>query len=162
MFTLFLSSTRATASRPAALIFTGLLFATSLGAVGGLAGCASAPAYEEKPVTHAATEADLAYVHDTTPIQSDGAILYVNGMGCPLCATNVDIQLKRLRGVQSADVNLDTGRIVVNFKPDGPRPSPKQLADAVEDSGFTLVRVEPQAQRADAAKEPALATEAAR
>jgi copper chaperone CopZ len=62
-------------------------------------------------------------------------------MGCPLCANNVDKQLLKVRGVEKVDVNLGSGHVTVTFAADLPRPGTPQLAQAVANSGYTLVRV---------------------
>jgi copper chaperone CopZ len=68
-------------------------------------------------------------------------LVWVNGMGCPLCATNVDQQLKRVRGVESVKINLGTGIVSVSLDPER-IPAEAELAKAVRDSGFTLVRIQ--------------------
>lgn len=112
-----------------------------------LAGCASTPsgggteATEENAVVHQATEADLAAIKSKDPISAESAVLYVNGLGCPLCATNVDRQLLRLRGVKTAVVDLSSGTVTIGLTGER-RPSPATIGAAVEDAGFTLVRIE--------------------
>lgn len=77
----------------------------------------------------------------SSPIAAGSATLYVNGLGCPLCATNVDKQLKRVPGVDQARVDLGEGRILLKFS-SGTHPSEQQLVKAVTDAGFTFVRLE--------------------
>jgi copper chaperone CopZ len=107
-------------------------------------GCASSgggePEYEENAVIHTATPEELASVKDRTPIAADSAVLYVNGLGCPLCATNVDKQLLRVDGVSTAVVNLGDGTVTVGMI-GKERPSAHDLAESVADAGFTLVKV---------------------
>lgn len=69
------------------------------------------------------------------------AVLYVNGMGCPLCANNVDQQLLAVKGVESVRVDLGSGQVLARLSP-GVQPSCEQLAQAVADSGFTLVKID--------------------
>jgi len=69
------------------------------------------------------------------------ALVWVNGMGCPLCATNVDQQLRRVRGVEAVKINLGTGIVSVSLDPKLTPPE-AALAQAVRDSGFTLVRIQ--------------------
>lgn len=106
-------------------------------------GCAASnePQYEEKPITHTVTPADLEHAKDTKPIATTGAVLYVNGLGCPLCASNIDRQLKRVRGITSINVDLSVGRVELGLLA-GKQPSPARLGEAVEDAGFTLVKIE--------------------
>lgn len=97
--------------------------------------------YEENPINHTTTEADLATTTSKEPLKAEAATLYVNGLGCPLCATNIDMQLNRIKGIASTKVDLSTGKVDLAFV--GPdRPSPKRLSDAVADAGFTLVKLE--------------------
>jgi copper chaperone CopZ len=79
---------------------------------------------------------------DATPIDSAGAVVTVHGMGCPQCANNLDLQLCALPGVQGVDVDMGSGVVRVTLAGQPPRPSPKQLAEAVRDSGFTPLKVE--------------------
>ena len=76
-----------------------------------------------------------------TPLKADKAALVVNGLGCPQCASQVDVQLVRLKGVTHANVDLSTGVVTISMSGDK-RPSPHQLKEAVLDAGFTLVRVQ--------------------
>ncbi len=69
------------------------------------------------------------------------AMLWVNGMGCPLCANNVERQLRQLDGVERVTVNLGTGAITAHLD-EHARPTREQLERAVTNSGFTLVRAE--------------------
>jgi copper chaperone CopZ len=102
---------------------------------------ATEPEYEEGAVLHQGTAADKAALASKTPLESSAATLYVNGLGCPLCATNVDMQLKRVPGVSNMQVDLSTGKVDIAMA--GPvKPSPKRLADAIADAGFTLVKIE--------------------
>lgn len=78
---------------------------------------------------------------DSAPIATPTATLVVEGLSCPLCASNVDEQLLRVPGVRSADVDLGTGRVKVTLADSG-RPSARALAAAVEESGYTLVDIE--------------------
>lgn len=107
-----------------------------------LASCAStAPQYEEKPITHSVTPDDLALVQSKQPLSTSAATLYVNGLGCPLCASNLDKQLVRVRGLNVENIDLSVGKVNVTFTGDK-RPAPFNLAHAVEDAGFTLVKIE--------------------
>lgn len=89
------------------------------------------------------TVTDSPYVHagDTTPVSGSAATLVVNGMSCPLCVTNLDKQLLRMPGVLAVQPNLNNGRVLVTVKPLSP-PTRGQLAKAVYESGFTLIRID--------------------
>jgi copper chaperone CopZ len=79
---------------------------------------------------------------DAMPIASAGAVITVHGMGCPQCANNLDLQLRAVPGVQDVEVDMGSGVVRVTLAGQLPRPSRKQLAEAVRDSGFTPLRVE--------------------
>ncbi len=111
-----------------------------------VAGCSSGgqgaeAEYEENPINHVATEADLAATRSKEPLKGEAATLWVNGLGCPLCATNIDMQLHRVKGIANTNVDLSTGKVDLVFV-GADRPSPQRLADAVADAGFTLVKIE--------------------
>jgi copper chaperone CopZ len=116
--------------------------------VGSLSGCASggaaassAKAMEQNAIVHQVTDADVQATHSTEPMKGKGAILWVNGLGCPQCASNVDLQLNRMRGLAIVRPDLSTGKVEVSFM-GSQRPSPQQFSDAIADAGFTLVKVE--------------------
>lgn len=137
--------------RPAFL--SGLALVLALASVASLASCAaggggggegsaaSTAAMEENAIVHTVTDDDRAFAASKQAITADSAILWVNGLGCPQCATNIDLQLERMRGVNSVNVDLSNGKVTVGLSGDR-RPSPAQLGKAVGDAGFTLVKVE--------------------
>lgn len=89
----------------------------------------------------AKSESAAAARVDDAPVQSREAVLTVFGMSCPLCANNVDQTLLEIPGVESVAVDMSTGRAVVKL--DGKTPvTRRQLANAVDRSGFTLQSVE--------------------
>lgn len=94
----------------------------------------------EKAINHVVTEQDKAFAASSESIKADTALLYVNGMGCPLCASNIDLQLMKVRGVKHVNVDLGVGTAHIEFVSDS-RPSPAMLGHAVEDAGFTLVKI---------------------
>ncbi len=69
------------------------------------------------------------------------ALIWVNGMGCPLCANNVDSQLKKVPGVEDVKINLGTGIVNVRLSSSGPS-TQAQLEQAIDRTGFTLVRIQ--------------------
>ena len=109
-------------------------------------GCSSGPASsgehgEESAVVHTGTPADLDRVRSTKPIVEREVVLYVNGLGCPLCARNIDLQLTRAPGVTDVRTDLSLGTITLSL--DGKsKPTPAKFEHAVEDAGFTLVKIE--------------------
>ncbi len=78
---------------------------------------------------------------DDQPIKTDTATLHVKGMSCPLCASGIDKQLRRLPGVSRVTSDLGSGKVKVTLVGEQ-RPTARQLSQAVEDSGFTLDRIE--------------------
>lgn len=92
-----------------------------------LIGCGSTPATPESST----------FV-ERAPIEGGGATLVVRGLSCPLCATNVDKQLKSVPGVASATVDLGTGEIVLGFSTLVAAPSRSELRRAIVDAGYTL------------------------
>jgi copper chaperone CopZ len=134
-----MNTIRSTAAR--ALSLASLLLLSACAGNPGATGVASAP--EEKPMNHASTPDDLAALKSTAPVPENSVVLWVNGLGCPLCASNIDRQLARVKGVDRVGVDLGQGKVTLNLKPGAEHPSPARLKDAVEDAGFTLVRIDP-------------------
>ena len=75
------------------------------------------------------------------PIASGPHTLAVRGMSCPKCVSNVDKQLARLPGVERATVDMKHGTVAIAVSGER-RPTPRQLANAVEDAGFTLEAID--------------------
>lgn len=75
-----------------------------------------------------------------TPLPGSTATLQVQGLSCPLCASNVDKQLLKVAGVEKVDVDLGAGIVKVAFDASA-APSAADLRKAVEDSGYTLTSV---------------------
>lgn len=106
----------------------------------GCAGTGNTAQPEEHYINHEVSDSDKALAQSKAPLTGDSALLYVNGMGCPLCASNLDMQLERVKGVTKVFIDLGQGTASVTFAGEK-RPSPYQLSEAVADAGFTLVRV---------------------
>ncbi len=121
--------------------------ALAIASFSALAACASSSnsgmsaEMEENAVIHHVTDADRALAASKEPITADSAVLWVNGLGCPQCATNIDLQLERVVGVKTTNVDLSNGKVTVGLAGNN-RPSPARLGKAVADAGFTLVKVE--------------------
>lgn len=122
------------------------------GALALVAGCQSAP--------RAASSSSSSSVSSETPGQSKGlmesspapvaagaladrpvATMWIHGMACPQCSYNVDLQLKKVPGVESVKVDMFTGRVQAFLSPTNP-PSREQLTKAVENTTFTLVKLD--------------------
>lgn len=69
------------------------------------------------------------------------AFLWVKGIGCPLCVPNIEDPLTALPGVDRVHVDLSTGKVDVALNPAHPA-TQQALIDAIDDSGFTLDRIE--------------------
>lgn len=80
-------------------------------------------------------------------------VLWVEGMSCPLCVTNIEKQLMHVKGVRRVSLDLGSGRVEVRVSAGNP-PDRDQLARAVHQAGFTLARIDdgpaPQSRQGDA------------
>ena len=80
------------------------------------------------------------YLTDFRPIEDDKAVMTVHGMGCPLCAENIDKTLAGIPGVKDSYIDMSDGSVTVNFTGEA-HPSRAALAKSIVDSGFTLVNI---------------------
>ncbi len=120
---------RLTATRIGMLGITGLMLLT----VGGCATTGGPGGTGDDSVLEARTSEE--------PIEASEVLLTVYGMSCPLCANNVDNTLLGVPGVEDVSLDMGTGIAVVRL--DGRTPvTRKQLAEAIDRSGFSLQRVE--------------------
>lgn len=108
---------------------------------GGTGGVAAAGSMEENAIIHQVSQAEMEAARAERPISGKRAVLWVNGLGCPLCATNIDLVLAKVKGVSNVKVDLSTGKVSLDVDPATP-PTAARLATVVEDSGFTLVKIE--------------------
>ena len=122
------------------LLHSSILLAAA--AVIALAGCQSAPHGGQ------ATTADAASHASASDAVSAGALadqpvatLWVHGMACPQCSYNVDLQLKKVPGVESVKVDMFTGKVRAYLSRTDP-PTREQLVGAIDNTTFTLVRIE--------------------
>ena len=84
----------------------------------------------------------MSPAQDPTAFPADRtAKLWVKGLACPYCVTNIDRQLAGMPGVDRVHVNLPTGEVRVALAVTHPA-TQKQLTKAIADSGFTLDRIE--------------------
>lgn len=65
--------------------------------------------------------------------------LSVDGLACPFCAYGIEKQLRRIEGVQTVDVDLKQGQVIVTTA-EGHVLTEAQARRAAEDAGFTLRR----------------------
>lgn len=122
----------------------GLSLILGSGLLGGCSNDANSnrKADDDEGVIHQASLADREATHSKEPLTGTGALLYVNGLGCPLCATNIDKQLLRNKAIATADVDLGTGTVTISFKEGATKPTPDKLRNITLDAGFTLVKIE--------------------
>jgi copper chaperone CopZ len=120
------------------LVLGSALFLT--GCASGSASKAGSDTMQENAVQHTVSAADIAATHSKEPITADSVTLLVNGLGCPQCATNIDKTLENVKGVQSVQVDLSTGKVLVGLV-GRQRPSAHRLSEAVTDAGLTLVKI---------------------
>ena len=66
--------------------------------------------------------------------------LVVNGMSCPKCISNVEMQLVRIEGVAEPTVDMKHGFVHISVGGAG-APRKSAIASAIADSGFTLVEI---------------------
>lgn len=97
-----------------------------------VAACSSDSASSSSPAPVTASSA--------APLPGESATLTVQGLSCPLCASNVDKQLLKVAGIQDVSVDLGAGLVKVRFDP-AQAPSEATLRKAVEDSGYTLAGI---------------------
>ncbi len=72
-----------------------------------------------------------------TPSAASDFILRVDGLACPFCAYGVEKKLLAVPGVESIEVLLDEGQIVLRFSREAAL-DVAALDSAVEKAGFTL------------------------
>lgn len=66
-------------------------------------------------------------------------IMELEDLSCPVCAQKVTDALKKMGGVDSADVSFNTGRAKVKFDPD--RLSQDQIKNTVEKLGYGVKKI---------------------
>lgn len=130
-----------TAAAPAVVPWRGPMRRTRMVSIAGtlalaFLGVACSPS-ETPMADDSAAEARLS----AEPIAESEVLLTVFGMSCPLCANNVDNSLMEVPGVTDVSLDMGTGIAVVSL--DGRTPvSRRQLAAAIDRSGFSLQRVD--------------------
>ena len=72
---------------------------------------------------------------EVTEIDSEGttATLRIDGLLCSACAATVRGRLERIEGVRSAEVDLESGRALVNYDPSCA--TPEAFVAAVDSAG---------------------------
>lgn len=101
-------------------------------------GCQSSP--ESTAAEHTEHQAEGAEQSVSTEAAPHTAVITVYGMGCPQCANNVDLQLMRVAGVESVTIDMGSGQVFAKLTPQR-YPTRDQLAQAINETGFTLVDI---------------------
>src|SRR5262245_38744923 len=118
-------------------LFTGM---TTLWLVAAAIGCqANHPIASTDSNTPDSTPSVATADHALTPPNT--AVLWVRGLACPQCAYNVDLQLLKVPGVESVKVDMSMGKVTAALSPTSP-PTREQLAAAIKQTTFTLVRID--------------------
>jgi len=112
----------------AQLCAAAMTFATAI-----LCGCASTPSTSDNATTTTALSSPAA-------LRDGHYTLVVNGMSCPKCISNVEMQLTRIGGVTHPLVDMKNGFVTIDIV-GGKAPSRESIAGAIADAGFTLVDV---------------------
>jgi copper chaperone CopZ len=98
----------------------------------GLTGCQNSPSSTSSP----------SDVSINAPAQEPRtATMWVHGMACPQCAHNVDLQLLKVPGVESVKIDMGSGQVTAKLSASNP-PTKEQLSTAIENTGFTLKKIE--------------------
>jgi copper chaperone CopZ len=110
------------------------------------AGCQSTPnaATEEAQVAPPTVEATVASEPSAEAVAFPAdrtATAWVKGLACPYCVQNVDKQIEAIAGVERVHVNLPTGEVSIALSALNPA-TRAQLVEAIDNSGFTLDRIE--------------------
>ena len=74
------------------------------------------------------------------PVASDTVTMTVTGMSCPMCSTNLELELTDHPMIGDVSINLETSAVVVNFV-GRTHPTQLELANLVHDAGYTLVAI---------------------
>ncbi len=68
-------------------------------------------------------------------------VIAVDGLSCPFCAYGMEKKLKKIKGVESVEIDLDKGEAVVIAKA-GTTIKEESLHKAVKEAGFTVSSLE--------------------
>ncbi len=63
--------------------------------------------------------------------------LHVDGLACPFCAYGVEKQLSRIEGIESIDIEIESGEVVLSMNDNAALDEPT-ARKAVEAAGFSL------------------------
>ncbi len=92
--------------------------------------------------TQKSAKSEAVCVKQINPqLKKNQTILNVTGMVCAFCVQGIEIQLKKLTGVENVDVDLDKGKVVLNLNQSTP-PHTEDLCEAIKRAGYTVTTVE--------------------
>lgn len=63
-------------------------------------------------------------------------VMRVDGLACPYCAYGVEKKLKRIEGVKSIEIDLDSGLVIVEVR-EGVSLSEAEMRKLFNDAGYT-------------------------
>jgi len=72
---------------------------------------------------------------DTTPLKGKVTI-EVDGLACPFCAYGLEKNLKQIDGVESIDINIDEGSVLLGITK-GKQTSKNVVLEKIKEAGFT-------------------------
>jgi len=75
----------------------------------------------------------IAFAGDVT---SQKATIQVDGLSCPFCAYGLEKNLKKVKGIESVDIDMKTGKATVMIQSDM-HVDNQALRQAVKKAGFT-------------------------
>lgn len=119
---------------------TFVMFCLSLAA---LQGCQSGSINSQGGAVTSASESTRAAAGALADLPV--AVMWINGMACPQCSYNVDLQLKKVPGVEHVTVDMASGKVQAFLSESNP-PTRTELTTAIENTTFTLVRLDMPAQ----------------
>ncbi len=83
----------------------------------------------------------LAFMPLAVTAAPEAYTLTVDGLACPFCAYGIEKQLSALEGIESIEIDIDEGTVLVTTA-EGAEIDEADLQQAVNDAGFTLRKVE--------------------
>jgi len=115
----------------------------ALASVCGVQGVSLNLATEKLRVTHDSAEADLRRLVDVVrsvgcDVRASHAVIGVDHIGCPSCATRIEDALRSVGGVLDAAVDLRTRRAIVSYLPG--HVTQRDLAQAIREAGYQPTR----------------------
>ncbi len=79
------------------------------------------------------TSFGIIFAEDVT---KQKASIQVDGLSCPFCAYGLEKNLKKVKGIESVDIDMKTGKATVIIKSDR-QVDDQALRQAVKKAGFT-------------------------